>query len=177
MTPTPGAGGFEGHTPGPWKAMPIHASLSDGEHTHYLTCGHGALGYWGHKRKDGHDFWVLTEADASLIASAPQILADLTALRERVAELEGEHRVAQSVAQEYELQAQSAEAECSRLRARCAAKDALIRRLIETAAPFEAKGGEIGAFDGIDPLSLGAAWGDPGRLRVALDAARKGAHP
>lgn len=65
----------EQFTPGPWVAQAKpYADVSEG--THYIRCAVGVLGYWrGHKRHHDDSHWVLTEADAHLIAAAPDLLA------------------------------------------------------------------------------------------------------
>ena len=62
------------HTPGPWKAI-AKPDPDPSEGTHWIQCGIGALGYWrGHKQRHDDSNWVLNEADARLIAAAPELL-------------------------------------------------------------------------------------------------------
>ena len=63
------------HTPGPWHAI-AKPDAEAHEGTHWIQCGQGALGYWrGHKAEHTDSNWVLNEADALLIAAAPEMLA------------------------------------------------------------------------------------------------------
>lgn len=62
------------HTPGPWNAIAKH-DPDPSEGTHWIECKIGALGYWrGHKQNHEDSKWILNEADAKLIAAAPDLL-------------------------------------------------------------------------------------------------------
>lgn len=64
------------HTPGPWHAV---FNNQGGHGTHYVTSVNGVIGYWhGHKSHHSDNFWRISEADARLIASAPDLLEMLS---------------------------------------------------------------------------------------------------
>ena len=61
-------------TKGPWKAV-AKSNPEQSEGTHFIMCPIGALGYWrGSKPYHNDSQWVLGEADANLIASAPDLV-------------------------------------------------------------------------------------------------------
>lgn len=65
------------HTPGPWKAV---KSVQDQPPFEWVLMadGYGAVGYsFGHKDHHGDNYWRLNEADARLIAAAPELLDEL----------------------------------------------------------------------------------------------------
>jgi hypothetical protein len=65
------------HTPGPWTSV-CAPEIEPDESTHYISCKHGVLGYWrGQKRHHTDSNWILKEADANLIAAAPELLEAL----------------------------------------------------------------------------------------------------
>lgn len=68
------------HTPGPWEAV----FNDSGDHgTHYIVCESGVIGYWhGHKSHHTDNFWRISEADARLIAAAPELLEACIKARE-----------------------------------------------------------------------------------------------
>ncbi|MFW0750147.1 hypothetical protein [Pseudomonas aeruginosa] len=71
-------------TPGPWVALKAEQAVH--EQDYYIASERGVVGYWkGGKSWHDDDKWVLTEADARLIAAAPELLEalqNLDALRE-----------------------------------------------------------------------------------------------
>ena len=68
------------HTPGPWTAI-AKRNPDPSEGTHWIQCKLGALGYWrGHKQDHDDSKWILNEADARLIAAAPEMYEALIAL-------------------------------------------------------------------------------------------------
>lgn len=62
------------HTPGPWRPLPAEQGEHPFSHVVYAE-NYGVVGYWK-GRKDHHinADWCLTEADARLIAAAPDLL-------------------------------------------------------------------------------------------------------
>lgn len=65
------------HTPGPWVALKAEQAVH--EQDYYIASERGVVGYWkGGKSWHDDDKWVLTEADARLIAAAPDLLEALT---------------------------------------------------------------------------------------------------
>ncbi|HHO8040553.1 TPA: hypothetical protein ACRXVT_002513 [Pseudomonas aeruginosa] len=68
-------------TPGPWVALKAEQAVH--EQDYYIASERGVVGYWkGGKSWHDDDKWVLTEADARLIAAAPELLEALVALVE-----------------------------------------------------------------------------------------------
>lgn len=64
------------HTPGPWAALKVEQAVH--EQDYYIASERGVVGYWkGGKSWHDDDKWVLTEADARLIAAAPELLEAL----------------------------------------------------------------------------------------------------
>ncbi|MFU7155781.1 hypothetical protein ACM74Y_26590 [Pseudomonas aeruginosa] len=64
------------HTPGPWVALKAEQAVH--EQDYYIASERGVVGYWkGGKSWHDDDKWVLTEADARLIAAAPELLEAL----------------------------------------------------------------------------------------------------
>lgn len=67
------------HTPGPWVALKAEQAVH--EQDYYIASERGVVGYWkGGKSWHDDDKWVLTEADARLIAAAPELLEALQAV-------------------------------------------------------------------------------------------------
>lgn len=67
------------HTPGPWEARKALEAVY--EQDFYIISSAGVVGYWkGGKSWHTDDKWVLTEADARLIAAAPELLEALQAI-------------------------------------------------------------------------------------------------
>ncbi|MDH0335148.1 hypothetical protein [Metapseudomonas otitidis] len=67
-------------TPGPWEARKALEAVY--EQDFYIISSAGVVGYWkGGKSWHTDDKWVLTEADARLIAAAPCLLEALQAAR------------------------------------------------------------------------------------------------
>ena len=70
------------HTPGPWRA--IRAEDAEPPFGWLIVGPKGAIGYWrGHKDHHTDSNWLLTDADAALIAASPDLyaaLADVHAL-------------------------------------------------------------------------------------------------
>ncbi|HHQ2810296.1 TPA: hypothetical protein ACSPM7_005438 [Pseudomonas aeruginosa] len=65
------------HTPGPWVALKAEQSVH--EQDYYIASERGVVGYW-----------VLTEADARLIAAAPELLDALVNLLPLISPLKAE---------------------------------------------------------------------------------------
>jgi hypothetical protein len=64
------------HTPGPWVVK--RASEPEESTEFYFTSDKGVIGYWkGGRHRHTDDQWLLTEADANLIAAAPELLKAL----------------------------------------------------------------------------------------------------
>ncbi|PXB45422.1 hypothetical protein C0056_21370 [Pseudomonas aeruginosa] len=64
------------YTPGPWVALKAEQAVH--EQDYYIASERGVVGYWkGGKSWHDDDKWVLTEADARLIAAAPDMLEAL----------------------------------------------------------------------------------------------------
>lgn len=81
------------HTPGPWKTdFKRHASLDAGSHVHLLTDSEGfnigLLSSW----VDEPDTKLEAEANAKLIAAAPDLLADLQLAAAQLRKYETLHR-------------------------------------------------------------------------------------
>lgn len=69
------------HTPGPWVALKAEQAVH--EQDYYIASERGVVGYWkGGKSWHDDDKWVLTEADARLMAASPELLEALVALVE-----------------------------------------------------------------------------------------------
>jgi len=67
------------HTKGPWLYLKAEQAVNEQEY--YIASDSGVIGYWkGGKSWHDDDQWVLTEADAKLIAAAPDLLEALQAL-------------------------------------------------------------------------------------------------
>lgn len=66
-------------TPGPWIAQKAIEAVY--EQDHYIMSPSGVVGYWkGGRSWHTDDKWVLTEADARLIAAAPELLESVQEL-------------------------------------------------------------------------------------------------
>lgn len=77
-------------TPGPWVALKAEQAVH--EQDYYIASERGVVGYWkGGKSWHDDDKWVLTEADARLMAASPELL---DALRELLSVYEGTVRSA-----------------------------------------------------------------------------------
>lgn len=65
------------HTPGPWEAR--MATDPESGHGWWLYApNYGAVGFWrGGRTTDTNRYWQLSEADACLIAAAPELLEAL----------------------------------------------------------------------------------------------------
>lgn len=64
------------HTPGPWEFA--ESEQGEDDQRFFIVSSRGVVGYWqGHKDRHQNDYWLLTEADARLIAAAPELLASL----------------------------------------------------------------------------------------------------
>jgi len=81
------------HTPGPWRVSSVHLKNDDfpTKHPHYEVSGENSMLWIAHVLcfSDAHQ-GTEYEANARLIASAPDLLAENTSLRARVAELEAQ---------------------------------------------------------------------------------------
>ena len=67
------------HTPGPWVVK--RASEPEESTEFYFTSDKGVIGYWkGGRHRHTDDQWLLTEADANLIAAAPELLEALKSI-------------------------------------------------------------------------------------------------
>lgn len=75
------------HTAGKWEAR--RADDPEYGHGYWLySPDYGAVGYWrGGKSNDANRYWQLSQADAHLIAAAPDLLGALKALERRAVEL------------------------------------------------------------------------------------------
>ncbi|WP_180705361.1 hypothetical protein [Pseudomonas aeruginosa] len=77
------------HTPGPWVALKAEQAVH--EQDYYIASERGVVGYWkGGKSWHDDDKWVLTEADARLIAAAPELLDALVNLLPLISPLKAE---------------------------------------------------------------------------------------
>lgn len=64
------------HTKGPWVYRKAEQAVNEQEY--YIASDSGVIGYWkGGKSWHDDDQWVLTEADAKLIAASPDLLKAL----------------------------------------------------------------------------------------------------
>lgn len=67
------------HTKGPWLYRKADQAVNEQEY--YIASDSGVIGYWkGGKSWHDDDQWVLTEADAKLIAAAPDLLEALQSI-------------------------------------------------------------------------------------------------
>ena len=87
---------FKGHTPGPWKPCREHEDfdgpyfeIDEEDRSYYENRPFTTIMAAGNKSvSSAHDLFEFEEANARLIAAAPDLLAERNQLRARVGELE-----------------------------------------------------------------------------------------